>query len=66
MEYLTPTSQSNLGVKIQDINLAKDLSKQDIASIRELWINYGIAIFPNQNLTLKEYENFSLKFGSFS
>ena len=65
MEYLTPTSQSNLGVKIQDINLAKDLSKQDIASIRELWINYGIAIFPNQNLTLKEYENFSLKFGSF-
>ena len=65
MEYLTPTSQSNLGVKIQDINLAKDLSKQDIVSIRELWINYGIAIFPNQNLTLKEYENFSLKFGSF-
>ena len=36
MEYLTPTSQSNLGVKIQDINLAKDLSKQDIASIREM------------------------------
>ena len=65
MKYFTPTSQSNLGVKIQDINLAKDLSKQDIASIRELWVNYGIAIFPNQNLTLKEYENFSLQFGSF-
>ena len=65
MEYLTPTSQSNLGVKIQDINLAKDLSKQEIASIRELWVVYGIAIFSNQNLTLKEYENFSLQFGSF-
>jgi len=65
MEYSAPISKSNLGVSIQDINLAKSLSKEDIESIRMLWVNYGIAIFPNQNLTLQEYENFSLQFGSF-
>ena len=65
MEFTTLTSQSNLGVKIQDVNLAESLSKKNLKSIRDLWVNYGIAIFPNQDLSLQEYEKFSLQFGPF-
>jgi taurine dioxygenase len=65
MEYSAPSSQSNLGVIIQDVDLAKGIPKSDLKSIRELWVNHGVAIFPNQDLSLKEYEDFSLQFGPF-
>ena len=65
MEYSVPSSQSNLGVTIQDVNLTKGIPESDLKSIRELWVNHGVAIFPNQDLSLKEYEEFSLQFGPF-
>ena len=65
MEYSVPSSQSNLGVTIQNVNLTKGIPESDLKSVRELWVNYGVAIFPNQDLSLKEYEDFSLQFGPF-
>ena len=65
MEYSVPSSQSNLGVTIQNVNLTKGIPESDLKSIRELWVNHGVAIFPNQDLSLKEYEDFSLQFGPF-
>ena len=65
MDFLAPQSQSNLGVVIKDVNLAENLSNKDLKSIRELWVKFGVAIFPNQNLSLQEYENFSQQFGPF-
>ena len=65
MEFRLPVSSSNLGVEIQNINIAKTLSDKEINGIREQWVNYGVAIFPNQKLNLEEYENFSQQFGPF-
>ena len=50
MEFKLPTSSSNLGVQIQDINIAETLSDSDVSEVREQWVNYGVAIFPNQNV----------------
>tara|TARA_B100000214_G_scaffold328509_1_gene267694 strand:+ start:699 stop:1544 length:846 start_codon:yes stop_codon:yes gene_type:complete len=65
MEFRLPKSSSNLGVEIQNIDIAKTLSNKEINGIREKWVNYGVAIFPNQKLSLEEYENFSQQFGPF-
>ena len=54
MEFRLPVSSSNLGVEIQNINIAKTLSDKEINGIREQWVNYGVAIFPNQKLNLEE------------
>ena len=48
-----------------NINIAKILSDEEINDIREQWVNFGVAIFPNQKLNLEEYENFSQQFGPF-
>ena len=65
MEFRLPTSSSNLGVEILNINIAKSLSDEEINSIRRQWVSYGVAVFPNQKLNLEEYENFSQQFGVF-
>ncbi len=50
---------------IEGINLAKRIPESDLKSIRKLWVDHGVAIFPNQDLSLKEYEDFSSQFGPF-
>ena len=65
MEFKLPTSTSNLGVRIHGVNIAETFSDSDLVKIREQWVNFGVAIFPNQNLTLEEYENFSQLFGPY-
>ena len=65
MEFKLPTSSSNLGVQIENINIAETLSNLEVSHVREQWVNYGVAVFPNQNLTLQQYENFSQLFGPY-
>ena len=65
MEFKLPTSTSNLGVRIHGVNIAETFSDSDLGDIREQWVNFGVAIFPNQNLTLEQYENFSQLFGPY-
>jgi taurine dioxygenase len=65
MEFTAPSSPSKLGVQIKNLNIGTTLSEKHIQSIRHQWVTYGVAIFPNQKLTLEQYENFSQFFGSF-
>ena len=65
MEFIQSSSDSNLGVIINNVDLTKVIQKKELKSIRELWVNHGVAIFPNQKLNLGEYENFSSQFGPF-
>ena len=65
MEFTAPSSPSKLGVQIKNLNIGTTLSDKHIQSIRHQWVTYGVAIFPNQKLTLEQYENFSQFFGSF-
>ncbi len=65
MNFIVPSCDSNLGVIINNVQLSNIFQKQELKSIRKLWVNYGVAIFPKQNLNLQEYENFSAQFGPF-
>ena len=65
MEITVPSSPSNLGVRIEDLNICKALCDEHIQSIRHLWVTYGVAIFPEQKLSLEQYENFSQCFGPY-
>lgn len=58
-------SSSSLGVEITDVNLKEKLTLETIQKIRSVWLDKGVAIFPNQDLTHDEFQNFSLKFGNF-
>ena len=65
MKFVTPESSSNLGVTVEDIALNEILSDQEVHDVRAQWVKYGVAVFPKQSLTLKEYENFSQLFGPY-
>ena len=58
-------SSSSLGVEITDVNLNEKLTFETIQKIRSVWLDMGVAIFPNQDLTHDEFQNFSLEFGNF-
>ena len=65
MKITAPSSSSNLGVRIEDLNICKALCDEHIQSIRHQWVKYGVAIFPEQKLSLEQYENFSQCFGPY-
>ena len=56
-------SNSGLGIEITEIDLKKPLNEKNINMIRDLWLNYSVAVFPNQRLNHFEFESFSLNFG---
>jgi len=58
-------SNSGLGIEITDIDLTKPLNEKDVNIIRNLWLNYSVAVFPNQKLNHFEFEKFSLNFGAY-
>ena len=58
-------SSSSLGVEITDVNLNEKLTFETIQKIKSVWLDKGVAIFPNQDLTHDEFQNFSLEFGNF-
>ena len=58
-------SNSGIGIEITDINLKNSLNEKSVNIIRNLWLDYSVAVFPNQKLNHFEFENFSLNFGSY-
>jgi len=58
-------SVSDLGIEIKGLNLNSKLPKEVIEKIRSAWLVNGVAVFPNQDLTHDQFENFSLEFGNF-
>ena len=65
MDFTTTKSPSKIGVEITNINLAKPLPEAYIKKIHELWVNNGVAIFPNQMLSHNAYADFAKQFGLF-
>ena len=65
MMKINKLSNSGLGIEITDINLKKPLTEENVSTIRDLWLNYSVAVFPNQELSHLEFENFSLSFGDY-
>ena len=58
-------SISNLGIEIKGLNLNSKLPKEVIQKIRSAWLENGVAVFPNQDLTHDQFQDFSLEFGNF-
>ena len=58
-------SISNLGIEIKGLNLNSKLPKEVIQKIRSAWLENGVAVFPNQDLTHDQFQDFSLEFGKF-
>jgi len=50
---MLPTNSSNLGVQIQNINIAETLNDSEVSNVREQWVNYGVAVFPKSNFNLE-------------
>jgi taurine dioxygenase len=65
MMKINKLSNSGLGIEITDIDLTKPLNEKNVNIIRNLWLNYSVAVFPNQELSHFEFENFSLSFGDY-
>ena len=65
MKYETPKNSAQLGVEINELNLSETFSSEEIKKIRQVWLDYGVAVFPDQKLSHEQFEKFSLLFGSF-
>ena len=65
MKYETPNNSAQLGVEINELNLSETFSSEEIKKIRQVWLDYGVAVFPDQKLSHEQFEKFSLLFGSF-
>jgi len=65
MKYETPKNSAQLGVEIRELNLSESFSIEEIKKIRQVWLDYGVAVFPDQKLSHEQFEKFSLLFGNF-
>lgn len=65
MKYETPKNSAQLGVEISELNLSESFSIEEIKKIRQVWLDYGVAVFPDQKLSHEQFEKFSLLFGNF-
>lgn len=65
MKIETPKNSAQLGVEINELNLKSKFPSEEVNKIRQAWLDFGVAIFPNQDLSHEEFETFSLMFGKF-
>ena len=65
MKFEAPKNTAQLGVEISDLDLTNKFTKEEISNIRKQWLDYGVAVFPNQKLAHADFEQFSLLFGKF-
>ena len=59
MKFEAPKNTAQLGVEISDLDLTSKFSKEEISNIRKQWLDYGVAVFPNQKLAHADFEQFS-------
>lgn len=59
-----PTGQA-CGASVRGIDLRQELSAQQVAELRSLWLRYRVLVFPDQDLTDDDLERFTLCFGPF-
>ena len=65
MKFEAPKNTAQLGVEISDLDLTNKFTEEEISIIRKQWLDYGVAVFPNQKLAHADFEQFSLLFGKF-
>jgi taurine dioxygenase len=53
------------GATIHGIDLSTDLSAETVAQIRAVWIEHLVVAFPDQQLSLDQFEQVALRFGAF-
>ncbi len=61
---VTP-SGSTCGAFVEGIDLTQDLSADNVAALRALWLEHQVLCFPNQPLGDTHLERFTLNFGAF-
>ncbi len=54
---------SSVGAKILDLDLSKDLAKETLDAIKEIWYQYGVLCFPKQTIDELQQVSFGEKFG---
>ena len=55
--------ERSFGAKIYDLSLP-DLEKEQIKELYDLWLEYALLVFPNQNLTTDQQISFAKNFGA--
>ena len=53
------------GAEVVGVDLTKVLAENEIATIREAWLEYHVLSFPNQAMSDDDLERFTLCFGAF-
>ena len=52
-----------LGAEVTGVDLARPLSADDFARIRQAHLDHGVVVFPDQHLTPEQHIAFSRRFG---
>ena len=58
-------SDQSCGAEVTGIDLKKDITKNQVLELRDLWLKHHVLSFPNQLLDDDALERFTLYFGSF-
>jgi taurine dioxygenase len=56
---------SGFGAEITGLDLARALSKDELAEVKAAWARHGVVAFPDQPLSLAELEAFTLQIGPY-
>ncbi len=59
------SSEQSCGATVRGVNLSDELSPDDVARLRELWLQHHVLAFPDQDMSDDDLERFTLYFGSF-
>ena len=59
--HVRPLS-ANIGAEILDLDV-RDLSDDDVAAIRQVWLDHKVVFFPGQHLDPEEHVAFAARFG---
>ena len=65
MQLVVEPSGASCGATVRGVNLADDLSAEDVQAVRDAWLAHQVVAFPDQTLTLDEFEAFSQRLGPY-
>ncbi len=65
MSLSVVASEQSCGAEVRGIDLSSPLEPEQVAAIREAWLNHLVLSFPEQQLSDDDLERFTLYFGPF-
>jgi taurine dioxygenase len=57
--------ESGFGAEIVGLDLTRPLDNQTLAEVKQAWAKHAVVAFPDQPLTLDQFEAFTLQMGAF-